>query len=1196
MPFKISLVKNQTASECFWNRYDNNPYNDEKISLIKDNIGVIEVPITSIPSPFARLHLFEAAFSSIVEQYNKTKNQVILNGTTTYHRLISECLDVFEILFSFDELQLVNKVEIRSWDISKVKSLMEDSKTGRRIFADVLNLYINNYNKDKRFTDAGLSNPFNLITVLLLDNKVFAGTSPFTGFFTTPNNFEPVIKDQHLNRKFFETMVPLYKRNIEFQKFINLFFETQPAITQAFPELYKYIVINREYINDAPTRSYINEISTGKHREELNNYDILYIKESALNILPGIQYRYKKIAVSDIKKDIKSSCDYLIQSSKQLSEPPLALKAGIENPHWRYVRENPLDKSITIPAVDNRDYSERTLPGYDEVNYPFVIKNDFLSKYLMELSYDINDNKFWAGNSDSNVKNVLLPVNPEYFKFFTIEDLQKNLTINRLKSGAVHVILNIPIKADKGRASIKFERTYNEINPNNLEGEEKGVIIKTDFFMGIYPFYKLKDLTYNDLYKIALFSDSEIKVDCTFYRENFAGLELTTVPITDSFVRTREAESPFVSKYIELSKDLNEIEKDLRFDFINMECFVQDTHVNGLIIPLMDEIKTLSQTSTSIAYDVGTSNTYVSISANGSIEKLSNYQVNQREDKMQMVMFQKPITNVDEYKGSDQYDLTSYHGVIAKNLQLNEFMPSLIGGNSQYNFPIRTILNQDNDCNATNESTINVLSSVNIPFAFGLEGMREPYDNAYSGLKWGVSNSQDSAAKNRLKAFVEQLVIMGRNVIISKGLDPSNTDIMWFKPLSMATGQATIFNNIWEEYFVKYFSKQLGNTKKLHNITESWAPFYSYENPFGIGRYFLNIDIGGGTTDLLSFKDNNPSLTCSFRFAGDHLFDNGVNFNQADGQSGQSMNNGFVKKYERIMKKKFEDNQDDDKLKILDYIHNSNDLFSQDLIGFFFSIKDFSDMLKADKDFMLLFLLHNAAIFYHSAQILKARNPNDIPSYIGLSGNGARLLEIANKNKDLNRSWGMAYLASLIFQFVFELEQTPNIKLQILDNPKESTAVGGIKGLKQILQNPSADTENYYIPLGDKDTIIHFNDFETKKKYTYKSIRDESPIVQKIAENFKGFVSYFFERLWFEANLPNNFGVDRSYNTETLLEYFSNENNINDVLDSAINYKLMVEKELQLNETMFFIPLRAYLHAFSQVIAEQGELDKYKGS
>jgi len=1192
MAHKLSLISGQIITDCLWNQFNDNPYNEERIAQIRDNIGDVEVPVTSIPSPFARMHLFETAFKYVNEQYSVLKQEKALNGRTTFHRLISECLDVFELLYFFEELQLSSKLKIISWNTSKLRALQESSKIGQKIFAEVFQLYISNYNKDQRYLENGIENPFNQINILLFNNTVFAGTSPFTGFYTTSNEFPEGLKNKE-GIDFFGFPRPLYKRNFEFQKFINLLFESNSKLIQSFPSVYSYIRINRGLVTDRNLVQYLGELNTGEHLEDINTYPILYVNQTALPILPEIQFRCKQFSAVDSVNEIKNS-DFVIKTSKALSQPPLALSNDAhKNPHWKYLFGKPLEETIIVPDYDSNEYSKRTLPGFDHYPYPYIIRNDFLSKYIIELPYEVNSENFWMGGEGKVAPNVLLPIKPDYFKFFTIEDLKKNLTITKLDStGSIHVTLEIPTQNSK----IRFERLYNRVNPQNLDNEANGAIIPAHFYLGIYPFFRVKDIKYNDLYKISIFNDDSIKVDCTFYRENNIKNDLIQVPISDIFVRTREAEGlGMVSKYIELSRANDEELKDIRFDFFSVNLAVDGLEIQGTVIPLLQEINNLSESDATLAYDIGTSNSYVAVSVKGGIGTLSTYTEGAQRKHFHLTMLHKPIKDRDEIKGSSQYDINSRHDLRFRPLQMNEFMPTIIGNGSEFNFPIRTIINQDNDCDAANESNVRVLSSINIPFAFGTESLRNEFDNAHSNLKWEITDIQNQAARNRLKAFIEQMALMGRNKILSEGISPAKTNVLWFKPLSMSSQQTTLFENYWKEYYIKYFSKNF-ESNKLYNVTESWAPFYSYDKGFGAGKYFVNIDIGGGTTDILAFINNEPRLTSSFRFAGNNLFDNGLVFDHGKSGAGLKKDNGFAVHYAKVMEKVFEDNQEEDLLRILRYILASNELKSQDLISFFFGVKGFSDLLKLDKDFALLFLLHTAAIFYHSAQILKASYPEAVPNYIGLSGNGAKLLEIPNKNNDLNRARGISSMVGYIFQYVFGLSQKPEIKLHMLSNPKESTAIGGIKGLQQILDRPTADQDNFFIAVGDEKTIFHNSDFDAKKKYSLKNIREQNLFIDDIAQNYKGFIEYFFDRLWLECDLPNNFGVDKSFNTEKLAAYFSNETNLKSVLSSIINHKMDVEKDQYLTESLFFTPLHAYLYDFSKIVADENELNKFKGN
>lgn len=176
MAHKLSLISGQNTTNNFWEVTDSNPYKIQNIAQIKDNLGEVDLPVTSIPSPLARLHLFNSAFSYLNEQYAIHKKRGVFDGNSTFHKLISDCLDVYELLYFHDILAQSGQIDLKliSWTASKLKPLKESSKAGKKIFAEVLDLYISNYNKDSRFTENQIVNPFSSIGILLLNNTVFA--------------------------------------------------------------------------------------------------------------------------------------------------------------------------------------------------------------------------------------------------------------------------------------------------------------------------------------------------------------------------------------------------------------------------------------------------------------------------------------------------------------------------------------------------------------------------------------------------------------------------------------------------------------------------------------------------------------------------------------------------------------------------------------------------------------------------------------------------------------------------------------------------------------------------------------------------------------------------------------------------------------------------------------------------------------
>ena len=72
---------------------------------------------TSIPTPYARLYLFDSAFKQLNSYFNSQEEdlkQVSYEGVinnegntvpTAYHFLVSECLDMLELIFKYGDMK-----------------------------------------------------------------------------------------------------------------------------------------------------------------------------------------------------------------------------------------------------------------------------------------------------------------------------------------------------------------------------------------------------------------------------------------------------------------------------------------------------------------------------------------------------------------------------------------------------------------------------------------------------------------------------------------------------------------------------------------------------------------------------------------------------------------------------------------------------------------------------------------------------------------------------------------------------------------------------------------------------------------------------------------------------------------------------------------------------------------------------------
>lgn len=138
-----------------------------------DNGGALN----ALPTPFARFFIFREAFRRVLEERNNPKKQAGL----AHQRLVSNCLDVFELLYNknYHEGNWKNgnpKIVIKEWNYDENIAILKDS-------VPILGSAIESYYDDD------LSEKKLFFIILLQDNKEYllATSSPYTGFVTPPD-------------------------------------------------------------------------------------------------------------------------------------------------------------------------------------------------------------------------------------------------------------------------------------------------------------------------------------------------------------------------------------------------------------------------------------------------------------------------------------------------------------------------------------------------------------------------------------------------------------------------------------------------------------------------------------------------------------------------------------------------------------------------------------------------------------------------------------------------------------------------------------------------------------------------------------------------------------------------------------------------------------------------------------------------
>jgi hypothetical protein len=183
---------------------------------------------TSIPSPFARIDLVRTAFKYAVDKDD-------LNGNTIYHKLISDCLDVGEMFFKIDSLG--EKAQIKWWDRkADLDELLESTNPKHKLLGETLELFLN---QDK---DAYNFNSLNRLYFILYDHQIIGGTSPSTMFFTSANDLTST-DIKFGNHVLFDpdNLVPLYKRDPEFQRYLYYFFKANPDLGKKMRDFAAYL-------------------------------------------------------------------------------------------------------------------------------------------------------------------------------------------------------------------------------------------------------------------------------------------------------------------------------------------------------------------------------------------------------------------------------------------------------------------------------------------------------------------------------------------------------------------------------------------------------------------------------------------------------------------------------------------------------------------------------------------------------------------------------------------------------------------------------------------------------------------------------------------------------------------------------------------------------------------------------------------
>lgn len=1088
-----------------WSESPSFPYDSNARKKIQDPDGATsEKEITSVPSPFARIDLIKNAFREVCDNHE-------LDGHTIFHKMISDALDIGEIFFNIDRFN--DKVEIITWNPTNcIREMNSSGLKGHHYLGDALNKYLH--------SDAKAYNFDSMKNIYILNFKngkkelnIIGATSPITLFFSNANDLS-YLSDElpfELDKPFDNNYNPLYKRDPQYVKALFLFRKVYTGFATDFRELNDYFEKTFEKLSPE-LRQEIRDMGV----TDVKNYGTISVTRGDQNDVVEVlgQKLFKLNGTSSIENS-----DFLINSAK-CDDQILVLPIDKGNTYSDliYVTERWGEDNFA-QAYDNREISERTLPSRGDKK-PYLTISDFLEPEIIRVPYLLNEEDFFTAHNRKNGEEAtfLLPLKPLFFKFFSAEDIRTNqmVTVTTLSKSSAEVTLRIPVRSKQQRKYVEYTRTYYDTSADPDEKNNKGSVIEMKISGFVMP--NIRFMRPNEaMYKVGLVMMNPNRYTLSFYKD-----DQIIRGVTPS---VRQGES-------ELAKNEVYTIENGNFDYIRV---ASTTNAHSIIIPNFK-----SQTINNefkFAVDLGTSNTHIEVSMNGRESKAYGYQ------KSPVCMF---FSQTFDDHGAPKNLL------IENNIMEKDMLPTLVGNDSDFRFPTRTILSCAKSIDWS--ANLNCFEMHNLPLTYG-KRVEQSYNNYHYDIKWGT----DEKDKEILHCYVEDLLFMLRTKVVVEGGDLAKTKLTWFYPISMPLGRKEKLSKIWNELYDKYFP---GCVNGIESMSESYAPVLHYRNENTTVSNLINIDIGGGTTDVAYFVDKELSFVTSFKFAANDIFQ--------DAYAKDTVHNGIVDAYKDRIKAVLESNSTDAAVRdVLSIFDSENNRHPANMASFLFSLRDnqnlktvnkkkidFNNLLQDDEKFKIVFVLFYTAIIYHIAQIVKLQQL-PLPRHISLSGNGSKVIKIISTNSDILSSY-----TKKIFEIVTGQSYGSN-PLGIIgldkEGSKESTCKGGILG-----SEPDGNK--------DKQVILKSTGDELLADVVFGAIDDT---YKNMVERSAGQFFEFFFSLCSKFNMKDNFGITNN-SIGTAKKYCDQD------LATFINRGLEQQRKDYedsdpLRETLFFYPLKGFL-------------------
>ena len=1043
-PIDLSIVNRSTGS-TYWVTANGVITPDALADVLEQSTDNASA-LNSLPTPLARYFVASEAFRRVGEARNaklaNPNNKKLQNAGFAYEQLVSDCLDIYELLFNLKFHRNIWKgkedVEIIEWDSTKELARLRD--TLPKLYST-----LNSYYK----TDIKEKTLYFIIYKTGRQQYLLGSSSPFTGWVTPPD------LDKHVLDKNGTTGVAgSYYNDVKIQrKSKGYYFDGKLLFEDRDEEFKNYMY---------------NELFKGENINEDLKYISSYIK----------------------------SFQYDVNINSQLS---LADILTVNN------------NIIFVNGLAIRQNDETDI-------------NSFFQSYIIQVPFCLCAESFTGVTYEREDKDrnfdYLIPLNAR--------------GLSLLEKGAKCIC---QVRRSDILITIQYnEKSYQKVYEDNPNDITKGTIKRLGqeqkyLNIGLFPNILSPFDKENNYFKVVLIEQDDNKefntltVDkcaLSFYKKN-SNNEYTLIEeihdggnalngVYEPVVRSRQNNlNPNGTKYYELY--------NTAFDAIEIEI----EGAKGVVIP---NWKRAQQTSDSYTYaiDLGTSNTFISRIKNG-----------QTNAPVQLDMMSPMVSYLHDYKTGNQYpeayNIEAAMPESVKTSLVSEFAPPMIDG-KQYDFPIRTAL-----CHVKGTSIPKLFDNANIAF-FYEKALQTDLQEILTDIKW-IDKPE------RLSVFVRELMLIIKADILQRDGLLSQTNIVRFRPLSFDGRIKNMNDKVWKTIPEEVFGVTPNN---IDCFTESEAPYYYFKkcNVVNNTDSVTVIDIGGGSTDFVYFKQNQPQIASSVHFGCDEFWGEGhVEFDN------QRENGIYTKYWQSLIFR------DENAGKINSAMISNPLISAKNIINFWLSNEKYCSIIdNLRNDYAPLFVYHFTALIYYMASMYKYKGL-DIPRSVVFSGNGSKYIDnFISEDVDI-----LQKIIMMIFTKVYG--ECPDIYVTLPKVRKESTCYGG---LYKDTSSPNVPEIVYHGVDRNFDNVKELTSDKNLKSDLLEKYEEMNQLYVDIISFLKksGIIDRGEDVTMFTKDINENY--DNNYTTHFLSKVIGKYKQDDDVCADSVFFIPIVDKIIELTK------------------------------